>query len=174
MDNERCNDSTGEMADMKEFILPVILQLLGLLVVVAEIFLPSGGLLSVIAIGLFGYSLFVVFNEISTAAGIYFVLADVVTLPFLVMFALKMLEYSPATLRGSLSSKDGYTSYEPGMEKLVGKKGRALNDLRPSGTAIIEDQRVDVVTSGEYVERDSEIIVTAVRGNQVIVRKRNI
>jgi membrane-bound serine protease (ClpP class) len=41
---------------MREFLIPVLLQLAGVIIIIAEIFLPSGGLLSLMAAGLFGYS----------------------------------------------------------------------------------------------------------------------
>jgi membrane-bound serine protease (ClpP class) len=39
--------------------------------------------------------------------------------------------------------------------------------------AIIDGKRVDVVTRGEYIEKDSAIMVIAVTGNQIIVRKKD-
>ncbi len=39
--------------------------------------------------------------------------------------------------------------------------------------AIIDGKRVDVVTRGEYIEKDSEITVTAVTGNQIIVCEKD-
>ena len=56
---------------MREFLIPVLLQLAGVIIIIAEIFLPSGGLLSLMAAGLFGYSLFIVFHDISTMVGTY-------------------------------------------------------------------------------------------------------
>jgi membrane-bound serine protease (ClpP class) len=149
------------------------MQLAGVGVVIAEIFLPSGGLLSVLAIGLFGYSLFVVFNDISTTVGIYFVIADIVLLPTVIMAGLKMLAYSPMALRDTLSSENGVTSQSPEMAEFLGLEGETLADLHPSGTALIDGKRVDVVSRGEYIDKGSEIIVSEVRGNQIIVREKN-
>ena len=50
---------------MNPIIMPIILQLAGVAVVFAEIFIPSGGLLGLTAAGLFSYSLFVVFTDIT-------------------------------------------------------------------------------------------------------------
>ena len=58
--------------------LPVILQLVGVIVIIAEIILPSGGILSVLAVGIFGYSLYFVFQDVSVSAGFGFVVADVI------------------------------------------------------------------------------------------------
>ena len=153
--------------------LPIILQLVGVVVIIAEIILPSGGILSIAALGVFGYSLFIVFNEISMIIGFSFVAADLILIPVLVIVGLKLLARSPVTLRKTLSRKEGVSSQSSELESYVGTQGNAVTDLRPAGIAVINGKRVDVVTRGEYLEKDSAIIVTAVTGNQIIVRKKD-
>lgn len=155
-----------------EISLPVFLQLLGILVIIAEIILPSGGILSILAAGLFGYSLFIVFTQSSSSAGMVFIIADLILIPILVYFGLKFLAKSPVTLRKKLSKEDGVTSQDPDQAAYLGRQGVTVSDLRPSGVAIVDDERLDVVTRGEYVEKQSEIIVIAVRGNQIIVKEK--
>ncbi|MEN8136359.1 MAG: NfeD family protein [Thermodesulfobacteriota bacterium] len=157
---------------MKEFFMPVTLQLAGVLIIIAEIFLPSGGLLSLVAAALFGYSLFIVFHDISTMAGTYFVLADLFLIPILVVVGLKILARSPATLQNTLSSASGVVSQSPGLENFLDCVGKSVTDLHPGGTAIIDGQRVDVVSRGEYIEKNKDIVVVEVTGNQIIVRER--
>ena len=154
-------------------LLPIILQLVGVVVIIAEIILPSGGILSIAALGVFGYSLFIVFNEISMTIGFFFVAADLILIPVLVIVGLKLLARSPVTLRKTLSRKEGVSSQSSELESYVGTQGNAVTDLRPAGIAVINGKRVDVVTRGEYIEKDSAIIVTAVTGNQIIVRKKD-
>jgi membrane-bound serine protease (ClpP class) len=153
-------------------ILTIILQLAGILVTIAEIIIPSGGILSILAVGVFGYSLYVVFNQVSATAGMVFVMADVVIIPVLVYAGIKFMAKSPVTLRARLSKKDGVTSQDAGQNAFLGMEGRAVTDLRPSGVAIIDQQRIDVVTRGEYLEKQTEIVVTAVRGNQIVVKQK--
>jgi len=152
---------------------PIILQLVGVVVIIAEIILPSGGILSIVALGVFGYSLFIVFNEISMTIGFSFVFADLILIPVLVIVGLKLLARSPVTLRQTLSRKEGVSSQSSEQESYVGTQGNAVTDLRPAGIAVINGKRVDVVTHGEYLEKDSAIIVTTVTGNQIIVRKKD-
>jgi len=154
-------------------LMPIILQLVGVAVVFAEIFIPSGGLLGLAAAGLFGYSLFFVFTEISTTVGVYFLAVDVIGLPFLIYFGVKMLARSPATLQQTLSSREGVIAQDPSLEILMTRKGETLADLRPSGPARIDNQRVNVVSRGEYIDKGSEIIVVAVEENQVVVAPLN-
>jgi membrane-bound ClpP family serine protease len=156
----------------ENLILPIILQLAGVVVIIAEIILPSGGLLSVMAALLFGYSLYQVFTVVSVAAGACFVAADIILIPILVITGLKLLAKSPVTLRRELSSEDGVTSQSPEMETYMGKAGVALTDLRPAGAARISGKRLDVVTRGDYLDKGAEIIVYKIEGNQIIVNRK--
>jgi len=155
------------------FLLLIILQLVGVVVIIAEIILPSGGILSIVALSVFGYSLYFAFSEISKTVGFAFVAADLVLIPVLVIVGLKLLAKSPVTLRKTLSREEGVSSQSSALESYVGTQGNAVTDLRPAGIAVINGKRVDVVTRGEYLEKDSAIIVTAVTGNQIIVRKKD-
>jgi membrane-bound serine protease (ClpP class) len=56
-------------------------------------------------------------------------------------------------------------------EHLEGKKGRALTTLRPSGKADIEGRILAVETDGDFLEAGTEIVVTVVNSNRIIVRR---
>lgn len=157
---------------MKSLILPLILQIAGILIIIAEVVIPSGGLLSLIAIGLIGYSLYFVFTVMPQSVAMLFVLGDLILIPAAVYLGLKLLVKSPATLSATLSSADGVVSQAPELANYVGKEGESVTDLRPSGMALIDGKRLDVVTRGEYLKKSSEIIVLSVTGNQIIVAKK--
>ena len=152
---------------------PVFLQLVGILVIIAEIILPSGGILSILAAGLFGYSLYLVFTNISASAGMAFIIADLFIVPILVYFGIKFLAKSPVTLRTRLSKENGVTVQSPDQNNYLGCLGLAATDLRPSGIARIKGKRVDVMTRGEYLEKQTEIVVIAVSGNQIVVKQKD-
>jgi len=59
-----------------------------------------------------------------------------------------------------------------GAEKpeLLNQTGVAQTNLRPSGVAVINGQRVDVVTEGPMIERGAPIKVVAIEGLRVVVR----
>ena len=152
--------------------LPIVLQVLGTAVVIAEFFIPSGGFLSIVAAGLFGYSLYAVFAHVSTNAGIVFVVSDVILIPVLILIGIRMIAKSPAALKTTLSQAEGVSSQPEDMEKLAGKEGTAITPLHTAGIALIEGKRIDVVSSGEYIGKLSAVKVVAVTGNQVVVKKK--
>ncbi len=54
--------------------------------------------------------------------------------------------------------------------ELLNHTGTAYTQLRPSGTALINGKRVDVVTEGSLIERGTPIKVVAIEGVRVVVR----
>jgi membrane-bound serine protease (ClpP class) len=60
---------------------------------------------------------------------------------------------------------------EPGMERWLGVEGVAVSELRPAGFALLEGTRVDVVTTGEMIERGERVCVVEVKGNRVVVTR---
>lgn len=152
--------------------LPILLQLAGVMVIIAEIILPSGGILSLVAAGLFAYSLYHVFTHMSASAGMAFLIADLILIPVLVYIGIKFMARSPVTLRSSLLRGDGASSPSGDRKRYLGHTGLAITDLRPSGLAMIDNERLDVVTRGEYIEKRTTIVVIAVRGNQIVVKEQ--
>ncbi|MDY0222182.1 MAG: NfeD family protein [Desulfobacterium sp.] len=152
---------------------PLVLQLVGVAIIIVEIIIPSGGIISILAALVFGYSLYIAFTQISPGMGMLFVLADMIIIPAFVYVGLKMIARSPVTLRSTLSRAQGVVSEEPGIEGYAGKEGLARTDLRPAGFAVIDGRRVDVVTRGEYISKDTPIVVHGITGNQIIVRKKS-
>jgi membrane-bound ClpP family serine protease len=69
-----------------------------------------------------------------------------------------------------------FTSYQAvgdihtAKPELLNQTGEALTPLRPSGTALINGRRVDVVTEGAMIDRRTPIKVVAIEGMRVVVR----
>lgn len=153
------------------FIIPIILQILGAVVIIAEFIVPSMGILTAIAVALTGYSLFLAFTTISSTAGFAFVALDIILFPVIVFIGIKLLAVSPASLKMTLKDieKEGeeleyYTS-------LVGKTGTAVTNLSPCGIVLVEDSRIDVVSEGNFIEKQDKVKIVSVNGNRVVVEK---
>ena len=82
------------------------------------------------------------------------------------------LKFFPDSRLGKKFISQG-SSGELGVEKpeLLNGTGVALTQLRPSGTASINGQRVDVVTEGGLIERGAAVKVVAVEGARIVVRE---
>ncbi len=156
---------------MKAYLLPISLQIVALLVVMAEIFIPSLGILSLIALSLFIYSLYIVYTSLSTTVGMIFTIIDITMIPLIFVMGMKILASSPLALQRELSQKDGVISQKENLEKYIKMKGVSVTDLRPAGIAEIDSQRLDVVTDAEYIDAGTPVIVTGVTGNRIVVEE---
>jgi membrane-bound serine protease (ClpP class) len=89
----------------------------------------------------------------------------------LIVGTLLWVKYFPDSRMGRVFVSQG-TVGSLGTEKpeLLEQTGTALTALRPSGTAVINGKRVDVVTEGPLIERGTPIKVVAVEGLRVVVR----
>lgn len=54
---------------------------------------------------------------------------------------------------------------------LLHRTGVAITQLRPSGAAFINGQRVDVISEGALIDRGASLKVVAVEGMRVVVRE---
>jgi membrane-bound serine protease (ClpP class) len=156
---------------MTAYFFPILLQVIGVLVVVAEVFIPSMGLLSVTAIGVISYSLYLVHTEISAQVFWIFLGGDLMILPLVMILSLKTLGRSPLALNTQLSSRQGVVSQSPDQAVYLDKTGKTITALRPSGVALIQGKRLDVVANGEYMDADTPIRVVRVSGNQIVVNR---
>ena len=79
----------------------------------------------------------------------------------------------PATSRLVLaedtSHDKGFVSSSNRPEELVGLQGRALTDLRPGGTGMFGERKLDIVSRGNYIEAGSAVRIVETHGLQVIV-----
>ena len=95
------------------------------------------------------------------------VAASLALLPFL-----HRLPYGRSlVLQTGLGSLAGYTSAPESDSKWVGRRGTAATPLRPAGIGDLEDERLDVVSQGEYIEAGAPIVVVRVEGNRIVVRR---
>jgi membrane-bound serine protease (ClpP class) len=54
-------------------------------------------------------------------------------------------------------------------ESLLGMEGVAHSDLRPGGTAYFDGRKIDVVTHGDYIRRETPVRIVEVHGNRIVV-----
>ena len=157
----------------------VILLALGFVALGVEAFiLPGFGVAGVIGLGLVATSIVLALVGTTPTGGDLVqagaILATALVITASVLFAwIRHLPHSArfrrVTLQDGHAAVDGYVS-APARGDLVGQSGKAVTDLRPSGTAEIGAERVDVVTEGEYVPMGASVTVLRSEGYRHIVR----
>ena len=78
--------------------------------------------------------------------------------------------FSKIALGAANTAAAGYTA-SPNTIFWVGRTGATLTPLHPAGAARIDGERLDVVTSGEFIEAGTPVTVVEARGNRIVVRK---
>jgi membrane-bound serine protease (ClpP class) len=61
-------------------------------------------------------------------------------------------------------------AFHTSSDVAAGVKGKAVTTLRPSGKAQFGDDVVDVVTEGEFIAADTDVVVVSADGMRVVVR----
>ena len=152
----------------------LLLLVLGLGLVILEVFVPSGGLIGCLA----GISLIlalVLGFYYSQATGMIVLGTIVLGLPICLAIALR---YWPNTSMGrrillNIPTSEEVLPNDPHrqrLKKLVGQIGRAKSVMLPSGAIDVAGQTIDAVSEGMAIEAEQLVRVIEVRGNRVVVR----
>lgn len=151
---------------------PLILFIAGIILILSEFFLPGAiigilGFLLIIASTVTGvlrypeYTLFIVVGEVlGLIAGIA-----------LGLFLITKTKLQDMLVLGhTLSAEDGYSgpSQDPA---LVGRVGVAHTALRPAGTIMVSEERIDAVSDGTFIDLGAEVRVIQVEGHRVVVEE---
>jgi membrane-bound serine protease (ClpP class) len=143
------------------------LLLAGLLLLFLETLLPGmiAGIAGLICLGgavVLGYTRF------DPPVG-HYILGG--TLLALIIGGVLWIKYFPDSPAGRWFISTGQTG-TVGAEKpeLLNATGTAITALRPSGAAMIQSRRVDVVSEGAFIEKGQPIKVVAIEGLRVVVR----
>lgn len=140
--------------------------LIGLIFLTVEFFLVPGfsipGVIGILAIG---YGVYLSYVEYGFLGSLLTVLGSILVIALLIRGAVRSRAMRTFSLGHTQEGGTAADDYSP----LLGKTGVALSTLRPSGTAEIEQNRYSVVTDGEYIEENTEIVVEAVEGSRIQV-----
>ncbi len=151
---------------------PILLLGLGLLLIIAEVLIPSMGILGIAASACIVAAVAWAFN-MGTGEGMRLLAAAALGVPAFVMLAVKLLPRSPLTrklMARGFSFEDG-AGIDRRDEGLLGQEGTVEAPLRPVGTARIAGRRVDVLSRGEAIEAGARVSVIEVKANRVLVAR---
>lgn len=148
----------------------LILLILGLIFLVAELFHPGFGAFGVLGFVAFGLDILI--SSKTVAQGLLFTaIAALLVLVFLIVGA-RLIVKGKMPKKLVLTEENGGTEGFYAMEDyaaLMGKTGTSVTVLRPSGIALIGGERVDVVTHGEFIDKDAPLRVVEIEGGRIVV-----
>jgi membrane-bound serine protease (ClpP class) len=135
--------------------------------VVAEVFVPSGGLLSLLGIGSLVASLFVAFTQFP--GHFWWILILEIAVFFVLVVPAVLIGIRRLSLKKELRAEDGYTSAVEGLDEYVGQEAKALTPLRPAGTVKIGNKRIDAITQGSFIPAGATVKVLEAAANRLVV-----
>lgn len=150
----------------------IALLVAAMLLCFLEVFIPSMGIITLIAVCCAAGSCYAAFRE-GPGLGVGFIVLNALGMGGAFVVAFKVLPKSPLAHKKTAVEDSTYQPVES-LESLDGASGVAFTDLRPGGTALINDRKVDVVAEGGYIDEGTRIKVLKVEGTKVVVRKESV
>ena len=146
----------------------VTLLVVGMLLLVSEIFLP-GMIAGIVGFLCLALGVAFSFRDLGATQGGIVLLG--VTVLLVIGFACWLRFFPESSLAKPFVSEGQIGEIGTDRPELVGQEGVPFTPLMPSGTAVFEGRHIDVVTEGEPIDRDEKVKVVEVEGMRVVVQK---
>ena len=152
----------------------VVLFLLGLCVMVLEVFLPSGGILGFLSLTAIIAAIATAFLEQGVAAGMAALTVAAVVVPTVLALAFRWFPETPLGRRVLPPPPDPLETLPdaPGrrrLQELVGRTGQAVTEMLPWGIVEVGGIRVDAMSESGPIEAGTAVDVVGMQGRAVVV-----
>jgi len=141
--------------------------------IIAEVFVPSGGLISVCALLCLVGGMVIFFSHSTTAGWVGVVIAAVM-IPSVLIVAYKIFPKTrfgkSVTLTPPQRQRGDAIADTAELKELLGAVGLVLTPLRPVGTCDFSGQRLECVAESGYIDKGKKVKVIRVQGTQLTVR----
>jgi membrane-bound serine protease (ClpP class) len=151
----------------------VVLFILGAVFFVIEIIVPGFGIFGILGIVLTLLGLMFSARSIRDfiiSGGITLAVCAV-SIPIMFKLFGRLKIFDRIILKHGETSEQGYTASSEQTVSILGMTGRTVTILRPSGMAVIDGKRVDVLSHEGIIEAGVEVKVIDTSGNRVVVEK---
>lgn len=147
--------------------LSLILLGCGILVIVVEMFVPSAGVLGIVAATFLFAGVVVAFFK-SLFFGLTVLTCTSLAMPFLFWLLVKVWPLTPLG-KAILMNDTIEVMPESTTDSLLGQVGKATTKMLPSGTVVIDGESYDAVSEGFAISPGDVVKVISARGNRVYV-----
>lgn len=150
----------------------ILLLIVGIALIITEFFV-AGGIIGLIGAGAVLGSLFISganIGHMSLSIGIAFLVSMIASVILFKFIGTERGLFRHLILTDRTTSELGYVSSKNRLE-LIGVEGATVTPLRPSGTALFDGERLDVISEGNFVEANEPVKVVKVEGSRIVVRE---
>ena len=152
--------------------LPIGLCLLfGAGLMILEVFLPGFGLPGISGLVLIAAGIVMAAIQHGMLMAVVILLVVIALLALVVSWVMRSAARGDYHSEIFLKDKDELNTRDD-MQVLIGKTGRTTSVLRPAGIGDFDGVRLNVVTEGDFIERDMPIEIVSVDGTRIVVRAR--
>lgn len=152
-------------------ILQGMLFIIGLALVILEMFIPGFGVPGILGGIVLLVAILSTANTVAQMVLLTIIILIILGIAFtIVLYLFTKGKINTVVLEEKLDRESGYIGTED-LEYFIGKEGIATSVLRPSGTADFQGVRMDVVSEGDFIELNEKIKVIKVQGRRIVVKK---
>lgn len=150
-----------------------LVLLVGLLLMVLELFLPSFGAVGVIGIAmtLLGISMTSNNPTVTLLNTCYAISIAIIFAMILLKMGYRMRLGRGLVLNEQLTSEKGFQSFQQDYGRYLNQTGITLTSLRPVGRAQFQDDVLEVLSLGDMIEEKRAVVVYRVEGNKLFVKE---
>lgn len=148
--------------------LSLLLLACGILVVVIEMFIPSAGILGIVAAAFLLGGVVVAFLH-SIVFGLGVLAGTSLAMPLMFWLLVKVWPMTPLGKAILMNDTIENVVPESKTESLVGQVGVAKTKMLPSGIVMIDGQQHDAVSEGFAISPGDTVKVVSARGNRVYI-----
>ena len=148
----------------------ILLLITGFILVGVEMVLPGFGAPGISGIVcLIGGILFTA-KTIEEGLTITVIVIVILAIMFTIVLTLFKRVKAPIVLDEDLKGNHDFLN-ESDLEYLVGRRGIAITDLRPSGKCKIEDIEFDVRAENGYIKKGSQVRISRIHENTIMIKE---
>lgn len=140
---------------------------LGLLLILIEIFIVPGFIVGIVGFVMVGVGVYYTYTDHGKLHGNILLALIIAVMTLIIVYAFRNGAWD------MFSNKETITGKANDIDKLevhVGDKGKTISAIRPSGTAYIKSQRIEVHSEGNFIPSGVEIEVEKIDNNKIYIK----
>jgi membrane-bound serine protease (ClpP class) len=152
----------------------IALLVVGLAVMVLEVFLPSGGVLGFLSLTAITAAVATAFLELGATAGLVMLAVVTVVVPLVLALAFRWFPETPLGRRVLPPPPEPFdvapaAARRRELERLVGHTGRAVSEMLPWGVVELDGIRLEALSESGPIDRGAPVEAVGVQGRDLVV-----
>ena len=147
---------------------------IGLVLLLLEIFIiPGFGPVGIAAILFLTIGTYIAWTKLSITFALIITLTSILSVIAAIIFFRKSGFANKLVLGRSIEDDTTVENQDQRKSSLisVGETGYTISDIRPTGIAEFQNQRLNVITDGIYIKRNTKVKITLIEGNRIFIEE---